>query len=237
MKTYIMLKDSAEKNFLLDKNILKKKAAFVNGKKITIEKYASFSSMDIQDTVRLFYIPEKSDVEVNKNFIEVTENRNYKVDNILKGSLRKTNLVIEGGDGAGKSTLVNELAQKGILTQDRAVEEVTRSMKTYLTRDERIQKVERYLRNNPAKNLVFLYISDENVLHDRVFNREIVDEFDKEAIVTQRLYLDTYNTLKNYPNLFLVDGLNKNPQEIANEVIRLTQQPVKCKTEEIEFSK
>ncbi len=222
MKTYIILKDGAESNFLLGKSILKKNTVFMSGKEVTLEKYDLFYSINVQGVIRLFYIPNDSSIENNKNLLEVTGNRKYNVNNILQGSLKNTNIVIEGSDGVGKTTLVKELAKNGLLTQDRAVEEVTRSMKTYRSRKERIQRVETYLRNNPSKKLVFLYLSNEDVLYNRVFSREVVDEFDKESIISQRLYIDTYNALRNYPNLFLVDCLDKAPEEIANKVIQLT---------------
>lgn len=234
MKAYIILKDGAESNFLLGKSILKKKYCFMNGKEVTLEEYDSFYSINVQGVIRLFYIFDDSNLGNDKNLLEVTGNSRYNVNNILQGSLRNTDIVIEGSDGVGKTTLVKALARNGVLTQDRAVEEVTRSMKTYLSKKERIQRVETYLRNNPSKKLVFLYLSNENVLYNRVFSREVVDEFDKEAIISQRLYIDTYNTLRNYPNLFLIDCLDKTPEKIAYEVIKLTNLDRQAIKEEID---
>lgn len=229
MKTYIILKDGAEELFLKDNNMIDSKTIFTNGQNVTIESYDLFCCVNVPGIVRLFCIPENSYLSNYKNFINVTGNNKYNINNILKGSLHNTNIVVEGADGSGKTTLVTYFAQMGLLTQDRAVEEVTKSMKTYLSENERVARVEKYLRDNPSKNLVFLYLSDEDVLYDRVFSREVLDEFDKDAIISQRLYKDTYEKLKSYPNLFLVDCLNKTPEVIANEIIELTRPEQKTK--------
>ena len=62
---------------------------------------------------------------------------------------------------------------------------------------------------------------DEESLKKRIYSREVVSEFDKKAIIFQRLYLDTYYNLKNYKNLFLIDCLNKTEKDLLAEIKEL----------------
>ena len=141
--------------------------------------------------------------------------------NIYKGSLKKINVIIEGADGVGKSTLAQNLAVEGILTQDRAVKEITQKMREEIPDTIRINKVKQYLKEDKNRKVIFLYLSDEESLKKRIYSREVVSEFDKKAIIFQRLYLDTYYNLKNYKNLFLIDCLNKTEKDLLAEIKEL----------------
>lgn len=141
--------------------------------------------------------------------------------NIFKGSLKKTNVVIEGADGVGKSTLAKNLALEGILVQDRAVKEITQKMREEISDITRINGVEEYLKEDEKRKVFFLYLSDEKVLKERIYTREFVSEFDKKAIIFQRLYLDTFDKLRNYKNLFLIDCLNKTEEDLLTEIKEL----------------
>lgn len=222
MKMYIALKDNLNRIFLYDKILIKVIIIKKDDKKLYVEKYEGFYSIKIEEKdLRIFYIDENSKVKPYKDFIDVTSNNIYKISNILKDSINNMNTVIEGADGTGKSTLVNELAQQGYLCQDRAIREVTQSMREEIPKDIRINNVKRYLEKDIKRNLVILYISDENVLKKRILNRKDISEYDKKAIIYQKLYLDTFLSLKKYDNIFLVDGLGKNQKQIATEVIKL----------------
>lgn len=222
MKMYIALKDNLNRIFLYDKILIKVIIIKKDDKKLYVEKYEGFYSIKIEEKdLRIFYIDENSKVKPYKDFIDVTSNNIYKISNILKDSINNMNTVIEGADGTGKSTLVNELAQQGYLCQDRAIREVTQSMREEIPKDIRINNVKRYLEKDIKRNLVILYISDENVLKKRILNRKDISEYDKKAIIYQKLYLDTFLSLKKYDNIFLVDGLGKNKKQIATEVIKL----------------
>ena len=129
--------------------------------------------------------------------------------------------MIEGADGVGKSTLVAELAYKGYITQDRAVNEVTRKMREEIPKEDRIQGVKEYLEMDKNRKLVFLYLSDENVLKQRIESRKNISEYDKKALIFQRLYLDTYNGLKSFSNIYIIDCLGKTPAELVKEIENL----------------
>ena len=221
MHKYIALKDNLERIFLSDKKLVRTRKFQREGKEILLEAYEGFYSIKIVGIVRLFYISKKSNVKKHNDFIDVTWNSLYKVQNILRGSLNCTNIVIEGADGTGKSTLINELAQLGYLCQDRAVHEVTQSMRENIPRNIRINNVRLYLEEKRHRKLVILYLSKEGELEKRIFSREEISEYDKKALIFQKLYLDTYFSLQCFQNIFLLDGYDKAPRELANEVIKL----------------
>lgn len=221
MKRYIALKDNLERIFLSDKKIINTKELYRCGKKIIIEKYDGFYSVIILGVIRLFFISDKSTIKKHPDFIDVTSNELYNIKNIIGGSLKNTNIIIEGADGTGKSTLVNELAQMGYLCQDRAVYNITQSIREYIPKDKRLKDIKSFLVTNADKKVVFLYLSCEEELKRRIFSRKEVTEYDKKAIVFQRLYLDTYDSLKSCENLYSIDVLNKTPKQLADEVIKL----------------
>ena len=221
MKTYIALKDNLERIFLSDKVLIRKWIIKKGSKEVFVEKYKGFYSIKIPDIIRLFFISQNSTIKPHNDFIDVTGNKLYKISNILNGSLKKINIIIEGADGLGKSTLVNELAQQGYLSQDRAIHEVTQSMREYIPKEIRVENVRKYLAENKNRRLIILYLSDEEVLRERILNREEISEYDKKAIIYQRLYIDTYFALKDFENIFLIDVLGKSPKQIATEIIKL----------------
>ena len=221
MKTYIALKDNLERIFLSDKVLIRKWIIKKGSKEVFVEKYKGFYSIKIPDIIRLFFISQNSTIKPHNDFIDVTGNKLYKISNILNGSLKKINIIIEGADGIGKSTLVNELAQQGYLSQDRAIHEVTQSMREYIPKEIRVENVRKYLAENKNRRLIILYLSDEEVLRERILNREEISEYDKKAIIYQRLYIDTYFALKDFENIFLIDVLGKSPKQIATEIIKL----------------
>lgn len=132
---------------------------------------------------------DETDEKPLNDFIDVTSNEKYQLKNILSGSLKKMNLVIEGADGVGKSTLIRNLANKGYLAQDRAVKEVTQKIREEISSEERISGIKEYLQSDLNRKLVFLYLSDETVLKERINTRSLITEFDKKALIFQRLYV------------------------------------------------
>lgn len=221
MYKYIILKDNLERIFFTGKKLLLSKKICKEGRELLLEKYEGFYSIKIVGIIRLFYISENSNVKRYRDLIDVTKNKLYKIENILKGSLINTNIVIEGADGTGKSTLTRELAQKGYLCQDRAICEVTQSMREYIPKEIRLHNVKMYLEEKKNSKLVILYLSKEEELKKRIFSREEISEYDKKALIFQRLYLDTYFSLQHYQNIFLLDGYNKTPEELVQSVIKL----------------
>ncbi len=219
MKKYVALKDNLGRIFLLDKIKIDSYKLKIGKNEILVENYKKFSTISINKTITIFFFSDEE--RPFNDFINVTQNKLYLLENVLKGSLKQTNIVIEGADGVGKSTLVAELAYKGYITQDRAVNEVTRKMREEIPKEDRIQGVKEYLEMDKNRKLVFLYLSDENVLKQRIESRKDISEYDKKALIFQRLYLDTYNELKSFSNIYIIDCLGKTPAELVKEIENL----------------
>lgn len=221
MRKYIALKDNLEQIFLSKKVRLKKRKLIKSGNTLVIEHYNGFITIHVENIITIFYFFNGTAEIPHNDFIDVTLNQKYYLKNILRGSLKVTNAVIEGADGVGKSTVVRNLANNGYLTQDRAVKEITQKMREEIPNQIRINEVEKYLQSNPNRKVIFLYISDEEVLRERIYSREVITEYDKKALISQRLYVDTFAYLKRYKNLFLVDCLNKTEVVLAEEIEKL----------------
>ena len=77
------------------------------------------------------------------------------VGNILSGSVVQTNTYIEGADGTGKTTAVNGLASRGVMTTDRCVQHITKVM----NQDDKkiiVDSVQSFLESNPSAKVIFL---------------------------------------------------------------------------------
>lgn len=221
MKKYITVKNNLERIFLSQRVQNKTFQIIKEKQKLIVEYYDSFIAVNITGIITIFYFFNDTCEQPHNDFIDVTLNEKYLLRNILKGSLKKINVIIEGADGVGKSTLAQNLAVEGILTQDRAVKEITQKMREKIPDTIRINKVKQYLKEDKNRKVIFLYLSDEESLKKRIYSREVVSEFDKKAIIFQRLYLDTYYNLKNYKNLFLIDCLNKTEKDLLAEIKEL----------------
>ena len=221
MKKYVALKDNLGRIFLSDKIKIDSYKLKIGKNEILVENYNGFSTVTINGNITIFYFSDETEQRPFNDFINVTQNKLYLLENVLKGSLKQTNIVIEGADGVGKSTLVAELAYKGYITQDRAVNEVTRKMREEIPKEDRIQGVKEYLEMDKNRKLVFLYLFDENVLKQRIESRKNISEYDKKALIFQRLYLDTYNELKSFSNIYIIDCLGKTPAELVKEIENL----------------
>ena len=216
MKKFIALKDNLQRIFHNDKNVIKTVITKRDNVEAIINYYEGFFTITLKE-ITIFYFLDNSKVKPFNDFIEVTGNKKYKIENIIKGEVIKTNIVIEGADGVGKSTLVKEL----YLTQDRAVKQITQKMRQEIPVEERIGSVKKYLNEDKERKVIFLYLSDEKVLKNRVEGRENISEYDKKALIFQRLYVDTYNHLKDYNNLHIIDCLGKSPIQLALEIEKM----------------
>lgn len=221
MKKYVTLKDNLERIFLSKKKKIKSCFLTKENHNLLIEYYTGFITVHIEGIITIFYFLNGTDEKPLNDFIDITLNEKYLLKNILRGSLKKMNLVIEGADGVGKSTLIRNLADEGYLAQDRAVKEVTQKIREEIPSEERIGEIKKYLQVDPNRKLVFLYLSDESVLENRINSRPLVTEFDKKAIIFQRLYIDTYNHLSNFDNLYIIDCLGKTPEDLTKEIEKL----------------
>lgn len=187
---------------------------------VTKRFYEGFYIISVDKIITLIYISESNVHIIHNDFIEVTNNRIFDISNVLRGCVSYANTVIEGSDGVGKSTLVSNLAQLGIICQDRAVNEITKKMKPEVDENERLYALQKYLNEDCTRKVIFIYMSDERELIKRIYSREIVSEYDKKTIAFQRLYVNTYEKLRDkHSNLFLLDCLNKNRDDMVKEVM------------------
>lgn len=221
---YITLKENLMQKFLSDKALLTNEPEVqivnVNGvrKKIETYLYNGFNIVNVNNIVCLINIPQDSDIFVYRDFIDVTQNSRFDINNILNGTVNLANLVIEGTDGVGKTTVAKALAMRGWLCEDRCVSVITKNMKPEISEDVRLNAVSSYLENNRMKKILFLHLSDENELLRRIYSRGEVTEYDRQAVIFQRLYIETYMKLKDYTNLYLVDCSNKSISQMIEEI-------------------
>lgn len=95
-------------------------------------------------------------------------------------------------------------------------------MKPCVDEQKRILTVSKYLEANKNRKVVFLYMSDETELYRRIYSREIISEYDRDTVIFQRLYVDTYLKLSLlHDNIYLVDCLNKSRTDMVNEILRI----------------
>jgi len=229
---YVCMKKNLKDRFLSDKELIvtkyidyqldDKTYQIVAEEWLDTKTCRTFFIHNINNIVDLFLIPTDSNIFVNRDFLDVTNNPKFEVNNICNNSVVVTNTYIEGADGTGKTTAVNGLAAKGIMTIDRCVEHITRIMNQN-DRQLIVDSVGTFLKNNPKTKVIFLYVSDKDEHYKRVYNRELISEYDKTAFELQEKYLYAYEKLKKYKNLYLIDTYNKTPEQVqvACEAIAL----------------
>lgn len=221
MRKYIALKDNLERIFLSKKTKINSYTLSKQNTSIIVTHYNGFITVNVNKIITIFYFLNHTEEKPFEDFIDITVNSKYQIKNILKGSLKKLNIVIEGADGVGKSTLVKKMANQGYLTQDRAVKEVTQQMREEIPNKERINEIKKYLQSDLNRKLIFLYLSDETILENRINSRESISEYDKKALISQRLYVNTYNCLSDFKNLYIIDCLDKTPENLVKMIEEL----------------
>ncbi len=163
-----------------------------------------------------------------ETFIEVTDNPIYKNINIIKGSIKKSNIIVEGTDGVGKTTTIIKLLEDGIVCQDRCEEVISKNMVFNVNDKKRAKEIyEKYFSMNTDILIIFLINLDKKELESRIYQRERISEFDLKAYEYGLLYKQTYEyMIKKYNTkgrLILIDcsGLNIEEQyeKVKNVII------------------
>lgn len=156
-----------------------------------------------------------------KGFIEVTGNEIYENSNIYNGSIISNNTIIEGTDGVGKTTTIEELIKQGIICQDRCMDVISANMLFEISMETRVQKYQKYLKII-NKNVIILVNNDKKELERRINLRTRLSEFDEQAYEYNNLYLETFNYMKKHNMLmnkmFLIDTTNLSIEEQVNKV-------------------
>lgn len=156
-----------------------------------------------------------------KGFIEVSNLTIYENYEIYKGSVKSNHTIIEGTDGVGKSVTIAKLMEKGIIAQDRCMEVISPNMLFNIGMKERAKKYHAYLKNI-SKKIIFLVNNNEIELNRRIAKRQVVSEYDIDAVKYNKLYLDTYSYMKKNNmlenKLFLIDCTALTIEEQVNKV-------------------
>lgn len=134
---------------------------------------------------------------------------------------KKYKIILEGTDGVGKTATIAKLREEGIECQDRSKDIISKYMLFTVSMEERVKKYEEYLRNSNDK-VIFLINNNDYELMKRIYSREIIGEFDLEAVEYNKLYLDTYEYMKKrnllQDKLYLVDCTNLTLEEQVEKV-------------------
>ena len=132
-----------------------------------------------------------------KSFIEVTGNPKYENRNIINGSIKKSNVIIEGTDAVGKTTTISNLLADGIICQDRCEEVISKNMLFDISNEKRADEIyNEYFSKSNDKIIIFLANFDEKELMRRVTSRSKISEFDLEAYKYGLLYKETYDYMR-----------------------------------------
>ena len=131
-----------------------------------------------------------------KGFIEVTSIKGYDNKDIYNGSIKKTNIILEGTDGVGKSYTSEQLLKYGIITEDREMDTFSNNMVFEISLEDRAKLYNEYLKKN-NNIVIFMVNNDDKELEERVLSRKNISEFDMECVKYNNLYLKTYNYMKD----------------------------------------
>lgn len=161
-----------------------------------------------------------------KGFIEVTNIKGYDNKDIYNGSIKKTNIILEGTDGVGKSYTSEQLLKYGIITQDREMDTFSNNMVFEISLEDRAKLYNEYLKKN-NNIVIFMVNNDEKELEKRVLSRKNISEFDMECVKYNNLYLKTYNYMKDKKltenKLLIFDTTNLSKREQIKKIIELIE--------------
>lgn len=130
-------------------------------------------------------------------------------------------IILEGTDGVGKTSTIEQLKKEGILCQDRSRDMISKYMLFDYSLEERSKKYYEYLKSHDCI-ILFLVNHDKEKLMNRIYSREKISEFDLEAYEYNTLYQETYDYMKEQDmlchKLFLVDVTHLSLEEQVNKV-------------------
>lgn len=134
---------------------------------------------------------------------------------------KKYKIILEGTDGVGKTATIAKLREEGIECQDRSKDIISKYMLFTVSMEERVKQYEKYFKKSDMK-VIFLINNNGDELMKRIYSREVIGEFDLEAVAYNKLYLDTYEYMKKrnllQDKLYLVDCTNLTLEEQVQKV-------------------
>ncbi len=164
----------------------------------------------------------KSDLfDTPKGWIEVTNVKEYQNKNIYHGSIHKTNIIIEGTDGIGKSETIKRLLLQGIICKDRDSSVISSNMLFEIPMETRAKKYFQFFKTNDDI-VIFLINNDKQELLRRVLSRKQISDFDLDTCEYNKLYKETYEYMKQKNmlerKLYMVDCTGLNIEEQVKAV-------------------
>lgn len=129
-----------------------------------------------------------------KGLIDVTNNNLYTDEKI--NEVFFTNVIIEGTDSVGKTSTITNLIEQGIVCIDRS-EVICKYMLFNVSMKDRVEAYQEYLKGILPGFVIFLTNSSSMDIEKRINDREVLSEFDRDAVKYNELYVATYNELKN----------------------------------------
>lgn len=107
-------------------------------------------------------------------------------------------IYLEGTDGVGKTTILEELKKEGIVCHDRHRDVISRYMLFDISMEVRARKYAELLQR---QNLLVLFLinRDREELERRILRRHRAgDKFDSKAYEYNQLYLETFEYMKTH---------------------------------------
>ncbi len=183
--------------------------------------FASVTSYknDVMDVDVIEYIyPNTLTIIVNnsgmpdkvKGMVEVTRNILYSNLNISRKGGLTTGCILDGGDLAGKTTVLNYLTQAGYVCADRDVKNICPYMFEHIDADVRFAKIYEFINLN-RRPIVFMYNTNEKVLAERLEMRraagEVDSKFDQSALMYNIMYKELAERLneRGFENFLGID--------------------------------
>ncbi|MFI3307809.1 MAG: hypothetical protein R3Y21_04500 [Mycoplasmatota bacterium] len=186
----------------------------------TTKSYISFKNRIIKQYEDNYIIKK-----INKNIIELYNmffyNKNddlFYIESEIIKKLKFTNIILEGTDGIGKTTLAKEFLKKGFVVQDRSEDVICKYMFEDISLETRIYEFKKFLRGDNVF-LVFLITQDKEELLRRINQRKEINKFDKKAWEYNLMYINTYEKLKNIKNIHGIDVTNLKLNDIIEKIL------------------
>lgn len=201
--------------------------SFVDGRYhyTVIDTYNTCKYFQLDNGLSFFEIAHDSPLLMYNDLFDISFNERYTLENMYSGFVVNGDVIIEGTDGTGKSSISKILAlDYGILCEDRNVKGISKHISNDISMQIRMEIIAGFLESSIEKEIVILILSDLDELKKRIYARERVSEYDKMALESQKKYIIIFNELiKKYSNVHLFDTFGKSIEETKDYVLSLVK--------------